>query len=73
MVEIPRHRSTGRRDGEPGADANCPSPRSPNALDDASFDSGPINVRLADDIAELFHPSLSTVFYARDDDAGNGG
>ena len=38
MVEIPSHRSTGRRGGEPSADANCPSPRSPHALDDASLD-----------------------------------
>jgi DUF2924 family protein len=38
MVEIPGHRSTGRRGGEPNADANCPSPRSPHALDDASLD-----------------------------------
>ena len=30
MVEIPGHRSTGRRGGEPSADANCPSPRPPN-------------------------------------------
>jgi Protein of unknown function (DUF2924) len=37
-VEIPGHRSTGRRGGEPNADANCPSPRSPHALDDASLD-----------------------------------
>ena len=38
MVEIPSHRSTERRGGEPSADANCPSPRSPHALDDASLD-----------------------------------
>ena len=38
MVEIPGHRSTGCRDGEPSDDANCPSPRSPHALDDASLD-----------------------------------
>ena len=38
MVEIPGHRYTGRRGGEPSADANCPSPRSPHALDDASLD-----------------------------------
>ena len=38
MVEIPSHRSTGRHGGEPSADANCPSPRSPQALDDASLD-----------------------------------
>ena len=38
MVEIPGHRSTRRRSGEPSADANCPSPRSPHALDDASLD-----------------------------------
>ena len=37
-MEIPGHRSTGRRGGEPSADANCPSPRSPHALDDASRD-----------------------------------
>ena len=35
MVEIPGHRSTGRR---ATADANCLSPRSPHALDDASLD-----------------------------------
>jgi len=38
MVEIPGHRFTGRRGGEPSADANCPSPRSPHALDDTSLD-----------------------------------
>jgi Protein of unknown function (DUF2924) len=38
MVEIPGHRSTGRCGGEPSADANGPSPRSPHALDDASLD-----------------------------------
>ena len=38
MVEIPGHRSTGRHGGEPSADANCPSTRSPHALDDASLD-----------------------------------
>jgi hypothetical protein len=38
MVEIPGHRSTGRRGGEPVANANCPSPRSPHALDHASLD-----------------------------------
>ena len=38
MVEIPGHQSTGRRGGEPSADANCPSPRSPHALDDATLD-----------------------------------
>ena len=38
MVEIPGHRSTGRSGGEPSADANGPSPRSPHALDDASLD-----------------------------------
>ena len=38
MVEISGHRSTGRRGGEPSTDANCPSPRSPHALDDASLD-----------------------------------
>jgi Protein of unknown function (DUF2924) len=38
MVEILGHRSTGRRGGEPSANANSPSPRSPHALDDASLD-----------------------------------
>ena len=38
MVEIPGHRSTGRGAGEPSADANCPSPQSPHALNDASLD-----------------------------------
>ena len=38
MVEIPSHRSTGRRGGEFSADANCPSPPSPHTLDDASLD-----------------------------------
>jgi len=38
MVEIAGHLSTGRRGGEPSADANCPSARSPHALDDASLD-----------------------------------
>ena len=38
MVEIPGHRSTGRRDGEPSVEANCPSPPSTHALDDASLD-----------------------------------
>ena len=37
-MEIPSHRSTWRRGGEPSADANCPSPRSPDTLDDASLD-----------------------------------
>jgi Protein of unknown function (DUF2924) len=37
-VDIPDHRSTGRPNGAPGANANCPSPRSPHALDDASLD-----------------------------------
>ena len=35
MVEISGHRSSG---GEPSPDANCQSPRSPRALDDASLD-----------------------------------
>ena len=34
-METPGHRSTERRGGEPSADANCPSPRSPH---DASLD-----------------------------------
>ena len=38
MVEIPSYRSIGRRGGETSADANCPSLRSPHALDDASLD-----------------------------------
>jgi Protein of unknown function (DUF2924) len=38
MVEIPGHRSTGRRAGEPSADTNCQSPRSPHALHDANLD-----------------------------------
>ena len=38
MVEIPGHRSTGRRGGEPSRQCECPSPRSPHALDDASLD-----------------------------------
>ena len=38
MVEIPGHRFTGRRSREPSADANCPSPRSPHVLNDASLD-----------------------------------
>ena len=38
IVDIPDHRSTGRRNGEPSTDANCPSPRSPHALDDVSLD-----------------------------------
>jgi Protein of unknown function (DUF2924) len=38
MVDSPNHRATGRRNGEPSANANCPSPRSPDALDDASLD-----------------------------------
>ena len=38
MVEIPGHRSTERCGGEPSADADCPSPRSPHAVDDASLD-----------------------------------
>ena len=38
MVENPGHRSTGCRGGEPSADANCPSPRSPHDLDDANLD-----------------------------------
>jgi len=38
MVEIPGYRSTGRRGGEPSADANCPSPRLPYALDDVNLD-----------------------------------
>ena len=37
-MEIPSYRSTGRGGGEPSADANCPSPRSPHALDDASLE-----------------------------------
>ena len=37
-MDIPDHRSTGRRNGEPSANANCSSPRSPHALDDASLD-----------------------------------
>jgi Protein of unknown function (DUF2924) len=36
MMEIPGHRSTGRRDGKPSVDANCPSPRSTDTLDDAN-------------------------------------
>ena len=36
-MEIPGHRSTAAG-GEPSVDANCPSPRSPHALDDASLD-----------------------------------
>ena len=38
MVEIPDHRSTGRRGGEPSANANFPSPGPPLPLDDASLD-----------------------------------
>ena len=38
MVEIPGHRFTGRRGDEPSADANCQSPRSPHARDNASLD-----------------------------------
>jgi Protein of unknown function (DUF2924) len=38
MVEIPGYRFTARRSGEPSADPNCPSPRSPHALDDANLD-----------------------------------
>ena len=37
-MEISGHRSTERRGGEPSAHANCTSPRSPHALDDASLD-----------------------------------
>jgi hypothetical protein len=37
-VEISGHRYTERRGGETSTDANCPSPRSPRALDDASLD-----------------------------------
>ncbi|HSO73691.1 MAG TPA: DUF2924 domain-containing protein, partial [Blastocatellia bacterium] len=37
-MEIPGHRSTGCRGGEPSVDANFPSPRSPHALDNASLD-----------------------------------
>jgi hypothetical protein len=37
-MEISGHRSIGRRGGETSADANCPSPRSPHALGDASLD-----------------------------------
>jgi len=37
-VDIPDHRSTGRRDGEPRANANCSSPRSPHVLDNVSLD-----------------------------------
>jgi hypothetical protein len=38
MVDSPSHRSTRRRGGEPNTDANCPSRRSPHALDNASLD-----------------------------------
>jgi Protein of unknown function (DUF2924) len=38
MVDIPSRRSTTRHGGEPSAGPNCPSPRSPHALDDASLD-----------------------------------
>lgn len=38
MVEIPSHQSTGRRGREPSDEANCPSPQSPDTLDDASLD-----------------------------------
>ena len=38
MVDNPGYRSTGRRGGEPSADANMASPRPPRALDDASLD-----------------------------------
>ena len=38
MVEIPGRRFTERRRCEPSADANCPSPRSPHVLNDASLD-----------------------------------
>ena len=37
MVDNPGHRSRGCRGGEPSADANCPSPLSPRALDDANL------------------------------------
>ena len=37
-MDIPDHRSTGRRNGEPSANANRSSPRSPHALDGASLD-----------------------------------
>ena len=38
MVEIPGHRSTKRRGGEPIADVDRASPRSSHALDDTSLD-----------------------------------
>jgi Protein of unknown function (DUF2924) len=38
MVEIRDHRFTGRSGGEPSATANCRSPWSARALDDASLD-----------------------------------
>ena len=38
MVDIPSRRSTTRHGGEPSAAANCLSPRSTHALDDASLD-----------------------------------
>ena len=38
MVERPGHRFTGRRGGETSVEANCPSPRSPHALNDAILD-----------------------------------
>jgi hypothetical protein len=42
-VDIPDHRSTGLRNGDPSANANCSSPRcssprSPHALEDVSLD-----------------------------------
>jgi Protein of unknown function (DUF2924) len=37
-VDIPDHRSTGPRNSEPSANANCSPPRSPHALDNVSLD-----------------------------------